>query len=481
MSEAERSTRPDGWVFLLFLLLLVWAPLPLASNRAWAWSLLEIGIFALSALWLLLFAIGKARFSGVFRSAWWAVSLFAAWLGALAFQVLPLPMSWLVQVSPVSARLAELVMGSGISAATISVDAEASRAFALKSLAYFLAFCLTLLLVNRRDRLRMLAFVLVGSGVVQAIYASFMHLAGFDFRLFYATYSHRSYTVGTFVNRNHLAGYLEMTLAIGIGAMIGTLRSGGGVRNWRQRFRDWLAWAVSPRIILRLMLVVMVIALVMTRSRMGNTAFFVSMLVAGMIGLALSRHATRSTVILLVSLVVIDIFIVGAWFGVEKVVTRIGQTPLLRTDKGGEQSVEERVEPGLNSLAILREYPLFGSGGGTFYTAFSKHRPGEIVAFYDFTHNDYFQFLSEVGVIGAGILGLLAASTLFVALKAQYQRSDPLSRGVAFGVTMAIIALAIHSSVDFNLQIPANALTFTVLLAMGWVAHAVERADTHSR
>jgi hypothetical protein len=35
---------------------------------------------------------------------------------------------------------------------------------------------------------------------------------------------------------------------------------------------------------------------------------------------------------------------------------------------------------------------------------------------------------------------------------------------------MGIIALLIHSFVDFNLQIPANAGFFTVLLAMGWLA-----------
>jgi hypothetical protein len=33
---------------------------------------------------------------------------------------------------------------------------------------------------------------------------------------------------------------------------------------------------------------------------------------------------------------------------------------------------------------------------------------------------------------------------------------------------MAIVALGIHGTVDFNLQIPANALTFTVILALAW-------------
>ena len=49
-------------------------------------------------------------------------------------------------------------------------------------------------------------------------------------------------------------------------------------------------------------------------------------------------------------------------------------------------------------------------------------------------------------------------------------------RGISFGAIMGIMALLIHSTVDFNLQIPANAFAFMVLLAYGWIAlHLEER------
>ena len=44
---------------------------------------------------------------------------------------------------------------------------------------------------------------------------------------------------------------------------------------------------------------------------------------------------------------------------------------------------------------------------------------------------------------------------------------------MAFGVAMAVVALLVHSTVDFNLQIPAIALTTVVILAMGWIAHTL--------
>lgn len=486
MEHAE-AKHADRWIFACFLVLLVWAPLPLSSKGQWASSILEVGLFSLGVAWLALYALNLARLPRPFRRAWPALVLFGCWLLVLCVQVLPLPEGLIALLSQGSAEAggeAQPWMRSHGPAAVISVDPDVSWAFISRSLAYAAAFGLTLVLANCRDRLQTLAFVLIGSGVFQATLGSFFHLAGMKYELFNTGLDHSGAAMGTFVNRDHFAGYLEMTLAVGIGMMIATLR-GGGPRTWRQMLRDWVSWLVSPRVLLRLMLVVMVIAMVMTRSRMGNSAFFVSMLVAGVIGLALSRHATRSTVILLVSLVVIDIFVVGAWFGVEKVIHRLEQTSLTRSDKasatasgkGQEQSVEERVEPGLMALKVLKQFPILGSGGGTFYVVFPKYREQEVDGYYDHAHNDYVQFATETGILGVGLVGLLVLSTFLVALKTQYERRDPLSRGVAFGVTMGIIALMIHSWVDFNLQRPANALTFVVLLAMGWVAWSVERQE----
>ena len=226
---------------------------------------------------------------------------------------------------------------------------------------------------------------------------------------------------------------------------------------------------LSRKAPLRILLVVMVVALVMTRSRMGNTAFFTSLLSAGAIGLILSRHATRSTVLFIASLVIIDIFVIGAWFGVEKTIQRIEQTT------AGD--VRERVDPAIYAVRILDDYPWFGTGGGTFYNAYPRYRGADILPYYDHVHNDYMQFATEAGIPGFVVLGAIVLMSFFAAVLALSRRRDPLARGVAFGVVMGVTALAIHSTVDFNLQIPANALIFSVLLALGWLALCLERQD----
>ena len=88
------------------------------------------------------------------------------------------------------------------------------------------------------------------------------------------------------------------------------------------------------------------------------------------------------------------------------------------------------------------------------------------------------QIGAEVGLVGLSLLGLMVAMSFAVALRAQYLRRDPLMRGLSFAAIMGILTLMIHSSADFNLQIPANALTFMVVLAFAWISRY--HAGAHS-
>ncbi len=67
------------------------------------------------------------------------------------------------------------------------------------------------------------------------------------------------------------------------------------------------------------------------------------------------------------------------------------------------------------------------------------------------------------------LLGFSVLASLWAAIRAQLTRRDRLLQGMGFAATMGIIALLIHSAVDFNLQIPANAAMFVILMALAWV------------
>jgi len=131
---------------------------------------------------------------------------------------------------------------------------------------------------------------------------------------------------------------------------------------------------------------------------------------------------------------------------------------------------ETRDDVNRYSVKLLDQHLLTGTGAGTFYTAFPAYRESNIRIFYDHAHNDYLEFLSERGLIGFIPLLLAAALSFAVAIKAQWKRRNALMRGVSFGCIMSMIAMAMHATVDFNLQIPSNAATFMLVLALAWIA-----------
>jgi len=449
----------DRFIYLGFLILIAWLPLPLGSNRPWAEAIIEVWACSLMLLWLLAFMRNQVTTNDVFKNATPIICLFFLWLLWILLQIIPLPPGWVANLSPAAFEFHSLVNATGLM--TLSLDSHATVAGLFKSLAYVLIFILSLLLIHSRRRLRQLAYVIIYSGLFQAVYGSLMTLSGLGYGFFMKNPSALDVTTGTFINRNHLAGYLVMALSVGIGMMIASLDTENDY-TVKQRLRYYLKLILSKKLRLRLYLAMMVIALVLTHSRMGNTSFFVSLIVAGSLGLILSKHATRATVILLISLVVIDVFIVGTWFGLEKVAERIEETTLAK---------ETRDEVDIYTYQQWKDFKFTGSGLGSFYSVFPRYRKEDVKGFYDHAHNDYLEFISDTGVPGLFLLSSIVGMSIYVALMAQYRRRDPLMRGISFAAIMSICAMLIHSTVDFNLQIPANAATFMLILSMAWISY----------
>ena len=466
----QAKVESDKFLFYAFLSLFIWLPLPLGSNRLWAVSISEIWVFIISFAWLWLFMQHKVQVTECFRQARAVVVLFFLFVLWVWVQTIPLPMFIVEFLSPHALAIQKALINPTADYFTLSVNPSLTKVVAMKSLGFFLIFSLALLLLNSVQRIKMFAITIVVCGLFQAIYGSLMTLSGLEYGFFVVKDASMGAATGTFVNRNHLAGYLEMALAIGIGLMISTLsqHASGSVREW---FRRMILVLLGPKARLRIGLAIMVIALVLTRSRMGNTAFFSSLLIAGVIGLAgilwlarkhkISQRTARPVLVLFISLMIIDVFIVGAWFGIDKVKDRIEQTSF---------ATEIRDEVDIDTLDQLQDYVLSGSGGGTFAEVFPHYATALFPGFIDHAHNDFLEFGTEFGIIGFGLLAALVLLSLVQALKAQFVRRSSFMRGIGFAASMGIIAILIHSTVDFNLQIPANAALFVSLLAFAWLA-----------
>jgi tetratricopeptide (TPR) repeat protein len=120
-------------------------------------------------------------------------------------------------------------------------------------------------------------------------------------------------------------------------------------------------------------------------------------------------------------------------------------------------SVEGRAPIWNDSRQLLSAYPVFGTGLGTYETAFPKYQTADVDWDYTFAHNDYLQLASELGALGFLIFGALFLTAVIKAVSAAWSE-DWNARLLGLGCTGALTAIGIHSLADFNLYIPANAL-----------------------
>ena len=291
----------------------------------------------------------------------------------------------------------------------------------------------------------MLALVI--AGLLQAVYGSLMTLSGEEYGFLGKKVFYLGYATGTFVNRNHLAAYLGLAAAVGLGLVLADLGPATEGRGWRARLAGLVELALSTKLRVRVAIAMMIIALVLTRSRMGNTAFFTALGVVGLAQLLLrERRLLLRAVLLFASLVLIDTLIVSHWFGLGKVVERI-ETTEVQTEM--RTQIWQRLPP------MVDTYAATGSGLGSFAVAFPPFRTPDIVEYYDHAHDDYLEFLDRNWGAGPGLAGLAGVVPCAARPgKWLWRRYDRLLQGLAFSYLMGSLALAVQCHRRIQLSDP---------------------------
>jgi len=472
-------------LFGLLLSVFVVSPLPLGSNRVWASLALSGFSFAILSAYLIANAIRPVNPSNRSNKGLGIdvgvvlIFLVAVWLSIQA--LIKVPLDWMSVISPIAAKYYasafSILRAEKIpDAVTLSLERGVTLNSALLTLAVFSVLYLMGQLIATPKQLRFFCYTIVLSGCFQALYGVMMTLTGVEHLLLIPKTKYIGNATGTFVNRNSLAGYLEMTLAVGVGLLLG-LRKTQKVKsshwNWRRVTRKVLETMLSEIIVVRFMLVIMVVGLIMTHSRMGNAAFFNALLITSAAAL-LASGGTRASgqyrnsgfLVILASIIAIDIFLLGSVFQLDKVVERLEKTAMIH---------ENRVDVTRYAMAMIPDFWLTGSGAGTFLYLFPNYAKEDFGMFFDFAHNDYLQIFLEFGLIGSIPLALYTAWALVQGSVLMVRGHTGLARGMGFAATMACISLLIHSTVDFNLQIPANLLLFAAVLRLPAIASKIDK------
>jgi O-antigen ligase len=333
-----------------------------------------------------------------------------------------------------------------------------------------MAFYFAQIVGKDRERTRQLIASLLVLGTFEAFYGLIQYLSGWQKIFFYTKKFDLQEATGTYINRNHYAGFLEMVLPLSLALLFyqyGKLRR--TALSSGANFKQIVAGRALQRLVLCLTVaVVLFAALLFSRSRMGIVAASASLLL--MIALAgMSRfHGTVGT---LLSSAFISLSIcLAIWIGPGPIVGRFADVQ--QEFSAGNQT---RLSIWQDARALMRQEPVIGTGLGTFpiaYTAVQTAFPGQFV---NHAHNDYLEIASDIGLPMAIVL---FASIFFIfarTVRAFFRTKGLFERSVALGCAGSIVAILLHSFTDFNLYIPANALLFSTILGLA-VAIGSERS-----
>ena len=466
--------------FAIFLISVSISVLLFGAVHTYAYTLAFVGIFIAHSL-LIKTKLTRDPKSGTISTAVLVTAinpLFLSLLFYLCIQIIPLPAGFINFLSPESYTISKMavpataVVTSGAHMDTWSTLAPYGfpvRQSLMRLIAYFLLFNgLTQVLTTRYRMGFAIAIVLI-LGCFEMLYGLAQTYSGSEYIWWFKKEAHRNHVTGTYLNRNHFAGFMGMGLVLATAFAAGLARRkraiAGKIETRHKNIFSSIKLYVSRdhltnrRILVLFSGVVMGIGLIFSGSRGGMIAASGSLLLMGL--LFLSRPGYRQKGYVLLALFVL-IFIYVLHIRID--------TPMDRF-RYLKSSYELRNRWTMSTLEIGSNFPISGVGVGNFLYAYPRYQPAEDQRFFfKHAHNDYAQFLAEAGIIGSA---LLLAGWIYYIYRIQrfwLLRRDPYAVYLGMAPLGVITAIAIHSYSDFNLHIPANCLVLAAVMAIGYSA-----------
>jgi len=385
-------------------------------------------------------------------------------MGLVLLQLCPLPASWV--------GVAEgKTWDGGAHFARLTIEPFATRAHFLTLLTCVIAFFLAYLVSQDARRKRHLVVAIVALGSFEALYGLAQYLTGWQRIFTYVKKYDLEEATGTYVNRNHYAGFLEMvlpfTLALALYEFgkpykkppeaLSKLRRLAARPNL-QKFTLWVFIAS-----------LLFTALIYSRSRMGIISACTSVLM--MFGILLFNK--KAALPLCAAFLILSVGL-ALWIGPGPIVNRFQGV-------SEEYAQNSRLSIWRDTVNLIRQHPWLGTGLGTFPIAYTAVQTTFLGQFVNHAHNDYLELASDLGIPAA--LGLVVCIVWRLARSVQTSRlaKDHYDRFLALGCAGGVVAILLHSLADFNLYIPANCLLFASILGltMSLETRSVSTASEH--
>jgi len=453
----------DRFIKFILIGLIIFTPIAFGSVELWAFSLMELGILLIIILWSVQLAIRHAprgvhgspephMVQGAFRIPHSAIMIvfLSLFLLLILFQMLPLPSGIVKIISPNTYALRHSLtfdlspLTFHLSFVPFATRIEFFKWLTLSGLFFFLLYWRH----SNKDLIRLIRIIMF-AGIAESLYGMLEFFSGHRYILNLDMQA--SAVTGTFINRNYFAGYLLMVIPLSIGYFFSR------EAFQRSRFMGWrhrLSSLDGKTLLIAFGIILMILGLLFSASRMGIISLLLSFSLISLLFRESQRGQRFSkTTVLIFGLA----FLWAAWIGLDAVISRFFTV---------SEGFEERWRIWVDTFHIFKTFPLIGSGLGTFFHVFPMYRSFHIRGLVTHAENDFLQLLSEVGLIGIGLLLFVFAFLFFRAVLAiRSFHSGDSKKYIGISGLVGILALMFHSLVERNIQVPANAFLFTFIWA----------------
>ena len=471
MIRGREETVAEIACLTILLGYLIWVPLPFGSASDAALTPLVIPPLLLGTLTAAVVSRrGPTRMTR--QGELWTIG-FALSIAFTALQLVPLPAWALRQISPQSARMwatadriAALAGLQPRSFHPITIDPSETAVQLFRIAAYAATFVTAMLVVRGGRRRVALASVLAATAMFEAVYAFRQAVLGrYDIWGWKNTLIFNRAT-GTFVNPNHFAHYaaIILPLAVLLCALAWHTAASPGARAGRR-----LAMMIERRFALfgfgAIAALACIAAIILSQSRGAVLATVGGFAVTGAIASGRRHAATRAALIALT--------VVALFAGVFVLLGRAGESKHL--EERDVSTLIGRRSALIAAMHIWQQFPLYGSGAGTFESLAPAAQDPSDTRIANHAHDDYAESLATTGAFGFMLsfvplmAGTAALARAAFGARAAAQSSWRRRAFCAAALTSIAVAL-IHALLDFNFYIPANPVT---LAAIAGAASAV--------
>ncbi|MGA1825691.1 MAG: O-antigen ligase family protein [bacterium] len=455
-----RSIIDGGLIFIV-----VFAPLAFGAVHIWAYTMVVLLVFFILILCIVTnYLFAQEREAVVEKELLPVYSAFALFLVTVCFQIVPLPPNIIRLLSPQAHKIYSMAIpgyDKSIILRSLSIYPYATKIYLVKFISYMGIFFLITIEIREIARIKRILIALILVGFFEALYGLYGYFSK-NYSIFgFAKLFCSGPATGTFVNRNHFAGFLGMTVFVCIGYLLSKTsmrsRASYGFMQFQQRIIDFLNTArASESGLLLIIIITMIIGIVFSLSRMGVFSFVVALLIISFLTILDRQKKLIAIIFLVFSLALAT----SLWYGIDPLVDRYYTAG---TFFSGRAVVWEA------TCELIKDFPLIGTGLGTYKTVFQRYKPEDFdyrLLLYDHAHNDYLEMISEVGIIGIIPLFWGNLSFLLLILKKWAKTKNAFSKGISLGGVGALSYISLHSLMDFNLHIPANAMIFFIIMAL---------------